>query len=80
VIKIASPKAAFLKDSCDPNLIAFIKETGAGVFIVADDVYDLPIKPDERNFWKEVYEASSDFEPVAGPGDPQAFLFRARAL
>ncbi len=80
VIKLASPKAAFLQHSCDPNLIAFIKETGATVFIVSDDAYNLPVKPDERNFWKEVYEASSDFEPVAGLSDPHAFLFRVRGL
>jgi acyl-coenzyme A synthetase/AMP-(fatty) acid ligase len=78
LIKIASPKAAFLQDSGDPNLIAFIKEIGASVFIVSDDVYNLAAGPGERNFWKEIYEASSDFEPVAGLSDPHAFLFRVK--
>ncbi|HYP30009.1 MAG TPA: class I adenylate-forming enzyme family protein [Blastocatellia bacterium] len=80
LMQVATPKAAFIQDSCDPTLIGLIKGLGASVFIVSDDVYSLHTESDERNFWKETYEASSDFGPAAGLSDPHAFLFRVRGF
>lgn len=78
LMEIASPKAAILQDPCDPNLAQSLRGMVPSIFIVSDDAYNFIPAPGERNFWKEVYAASSEFEPAAGLSEPHAFLFRVR--
>lgn len=78
LMEIASPKAVIIQDSCDPNLARSLRGLVPSIFIVSDDAYNFIPAPGERNFWKEVYAASSEFEPAAGLSEPHAFLFRVR--
>jgi acyl-coenzyme A synthetase/AMP-(fatty) acid ligase len=78
--ELASPKAAILQDSADPNLIHSIKRLCPNVFVVSDEVHGFVPREGERNFWREIYDSSSDFQPVAGLMESHAFLFRVRGI
>jgi len=74
LLEIVSPGAAILQGSCDSSLLKSFK--CPNIFIVSDDAHSFIPGDGERNFWKEIYAASSDFEPVAALSEPHAFLFR----
>ncbi|HVF90790.1 MAG TPA: AMP-binding protein [Blastocatellia bacterium] len=78
LIELASPRAAILQDTADPNLIHSIKKLCPNTFIVSDEVHGFVPGEGERSFWREIYESSSDFEQVAGSGESHAFLFRVK--
>lgn len=52
---------------------------GGTVFVATDFVVGEDVQPPDRNFWAEVYRASSDFEAVETDAGTAAFLFYDRA-
>ena len=68
-------KAAIIQDTTDPNVIDFIRGQFASTFIVSDDAHAFIPPVGARNFWKEIYAASSDFEQAAPSSEAPAFLF-----